>query len=77
MTSSFVGYFFVPGPLGGLKSVPGDISDTLIPLALFSWIFVGGSLIEFFPMGERGGGTGGWGKNDQILKSVFFTCLSP
>ena len=36
MTSSFVGYFFVPGPLGGLKSVPGDISDMLIPLAPFS-----------------------------------------
>ena len=25
LTSSFVGYFFVPGPLGGIKSVSGDI----------------------------------------------------
>ena len=25
LISSFVGYFFVPGPLGGLKSVSGDV----------------------------------------------------
>ena len=25
LTSSFVGYFYVPGPLGGLKSVSGNV----------------------------------------------------
>ena len=27
LTSSFVGYFFVPGPLGGIKSVPASIES--------------------------------------------------
>ena len=47
MTSSFVGYFFVPGPLGGLKSVPGDVFGDADSIDTLPWIFVGGPKMFF------------------------------
>ena len=52
MASSFVGNLFVAGPLGGLKSVSGSFSDTLIRLEAFKRIFVFRPKIDFFPRGK-------------------------
>ena len=35
LTSSFVGYFYVPGPLWGLKSVPGDVLEPTDSIGTF------------------------------------------
>ena len=77
MTSSFVGYFFVPGHLGGLKSVPGDVLGHAESIATFFMKNVWGSKNRFF----SSGGVGAIGpiltNFDQIFKSAFFTRLSP
>ena len=51
----------------------GTFSDTLIQLEAFKRIVVFRPKIAFFQ------GVCAWflAKNDQILKSVFFTCLCP
>ena len=72
--SSFVGYFFVPGHLGGLKSASGDNADILIRLIDFlkeNLFFV--QISTFSP------GVSQWflAENDQIFKSALFTCLCP
>ena len=73
MASSFVGYFFVPGPLEGQKVSQGRSSDTLIRLEAFKRIFL------FRPKSTFLQGVSPWflAKIDQILKSAFFTCLCP
>ena len=68
-----MGYFFVAGPLGGLKHSQGTFSDTLIPLEAFKrifflrpkGIFVLSSKIDFFP---RGRFRGFLVKNEPTLK---------
>ena len=64
-----LGYFLVPGPLGGLKSVLWDVFGTLIRIKLLkeylSWV----EKSIFF----QGVGPGFLVKNDQIWKSAFFT----
>ena len=47
--------------------------DTLIPLEAFKRLFVFPPKIDFFPRGSKSMVFG----HDQILKSVFFTCLCP
>ena len=37
---SFVGYFLVPGPLGGLKSVSGDVIEAISNLSAIKLSFV-------------------------------------
>ena len=59
------GYFFVPGPLRGIKVSQGMFSDKHFR------IFVGGPKIDFF----QGVSPGFVVKNDEILKSAFFTPL--
>ena len=54
MTSSFVGYFFVPGPLGGLKRVPGDVFGYAESIGTYSMKILGGPKIEFFLWGGEG-----------------------
>ena len=54
MTSSFVGYFFVPGPLGGLKRVPGDVFGYAESIGTYSMKILGGPKIEFFLWGGKG-----------------------
>ena len=51
MTSSFVGYFFVPGPLGGLKRVPGDVFGYAESIGTYSMKIFGGSKNRIFPLG--------------------------
>ena len=70
VTLSFVGYFFVPCPLGGLKSVPGDVFRHAELINTFTGIFLRGPKIDFFLRG----GTGNFAKNDQILKN-FRVCI--
>ena len=54
MTSSFVGYFFVPGPLGGLKRVPGDVFGYAESIGTYSMKIFGGSKKGIFPLRGRG-----------------------
>ena len=63
VTLSFVGYFFVPCPLGGLKSVPKDVFRHAKLIETFLRIFFQGPKIDFF----LGGGTGNFAKNGQSL----------
>ena len=49
--SSFVGYFFVPGHLGGLKSASGDNADILIRLIDFFKKICFSSKYQLFPQG--------------------------
>ena len=76
MTSSFVGYFFVPGPLGVLKRVPEDVFGYAESIGTYSMkIFVGVQKSNFSSRGV--GAIGPILTNfDQILKSTFFTRLS-
>ena len=64
-TSSFENYLFVPGPLGGLKSVQGDVSGHTDSIGSFERIFVFRPKMDFFP---RGNSRVFFVKNDQILK---------
>ena len=71
LTSSLLGYFIVPGPLGDLKFVSGTFLDLLSRFEGFKKIFVFCPKIEFF----QGISPRCWVKNDQIFKSAFFTRL--
>ena len=51
----------------------GRFSDTLIRLEAFKRIFVFRPQMDFFPRGK----SLFLAKNDQSLKSAFFTCLCP
>ena len=51
----------------------GMFSDTLIRLEAFKRIFVFRPKFDFFPRGKSRVLV----KNNQILKSAFFTCLCP
>ena len=77
MTKSVLGLFFVPGPLGGQKRVPGDVFGHAESIATFFMKNVWGSKHRIF----SSGGVGGIGpiltNFDQILKSAFFARLSP
>ena len=74
MTSSFVGYSFVPGPLEGLKIVPGYVFGHADSIDTFFINICWGSKNSIF---SNGGEQGDKVKNDQILKLTFFTRLSP
>ena len=52
LLSSFWVFFFVPGPLGGLKLSQGTFLDTLTRLEAFKRIFVFRPKIDFFPRGK-------------------------
>ena len=77
VTKSVVGYFFVPVPLGGLKSVPWDVFGHSELIATFFMQNFWGSKNRNF----SSGGVGAIGpiltNFDQILKLAFFTRLSP
>ena len=77
MTKSVVGYFFVPGPLGGLKSVLDDVLGHAESIATFFLKNVLGSKNRIFSSGGVGAISPILTNFDQILKSAFFTRLSP
>ena len=56
LTSSFVGYFFVPGPLEGLKSVPGNVFGHIDSICIFFMNICWGSKNRIFSNGGGGGG---------------------
>ena len=64
-----MGYYFVPGPLGGLKSVPGDVFRHAETIGTFFMKIFLGSKNRFF----SSSGVGGIG---PILKSAFLNRLS-
>ena len=74
LTSSFVCYFFGPGPLRGQKSVSGDVFGHTDSIESLLKNICRGSKTRLF---SKGVGPGIWVKNDQIFKSAFFTCLRP
>ena len=69
MTSYFVGYFFVPGPLGGLRKFSGDVFGYTDSIGSFLKNICRVSKNRLFP--------GFLVKNDHIFKSAFFTRLCP
>ena len=77
MTSSLVGDFFVPGPLGGLKSVQRDVFGHGESIGTFFMNICWESKNGIFS--SRGLGVIGPILTifDQILKSSFLTRLSP
>ena len=73
MTSSLVGDFFVPGPLGGLKSVQRDVFGHGESIGTFFMNICWESKNQIFSF--RGVGAIGpiLTSFDQILNSSFFT----
>ena len=74
LAPSFLGYFFVPGPLGDLKGVLGDVFGSTDAIESFQrnvCFFVQKS--TFF----QGVSHLFWVKKDQIFKSTFFASLCP
>ena len=70
----FCGSFFILGLLGGLKSVSGDIFGHTDSIGSFKKrIFVFRPKIDFL----QGVSQCFLAKNDQILKSAFYTSLCP
>ena len=66
MTSSLVGDFFVPGPLGGLKSVQGNVFGHAESIDTFFMNICWGSRNRIFSSGGGGGGRGDIANFDQI-----------
>ena len=66
MTKSVLGLFFVPGPLGGQKRVPGDVFGHAESIATFFMKNVWGSKNRIFSSGGGGGGRGNRANFDQF-----------
>ena len=66
-----MGYFFVPGPLEGLN-LSGDVLGRTNFISSLLKNISRGSKNRLFPKGVS---PGFWIKNDQSLKSTFFTPL--
>ena len=80
VTLSFVGYFFVPCPLGSLKRVPGDVFGHAELIETFNRNIFSGSKTRLFPPWGYGQFCQKWPNFAQfwkILKFAFFTRLSP
>ena len=70
-----MGYFFVSGPLGGLKSVSGDVFGHVDSIGSFKKNICISSKNRLFSKGSVSPGF--LVKNGQILKYAFFSCLCP
>ena len=72
LTSFFMGYFFFPSALGGLKRISGDVFGHTDSFESFLNNICWGSKHRLFSQGSRV-----FVKIDQILKSAFFAVLCP
>ena len=77
VTLSFVGYFFVRCPLGGLKSVPKDVFRHVKLIETFFKNIFSGSKNRLFPPWGYGPFFPKMAKFCKIFKFAFFTWLSP
>ena len=68
LTPSFLGYFFVPSPLGYLKRVSADVFGSTDSIGSLEKNICFRPKIDFLPRGKPTA----LGKNEQILKNGIF-----